>query len=125
MKFKVGQRFRVRKDLVVNEHYGGCLFVSEMKKNLGKTIIVEKISYENRAEYENWNYTQEMFEQGLKDMVAGDVIVTEDELSKVFYTNKDGFLHRNKNGHYEWDSFKYAQKEGWKIKGQKCETCGK
>lgn len=38
--FKVGDRVRVRKDLVVDQTYGNNIFVESMKKHLGKKAIV-------------------------------------------------------------------------------------
>ena len=43
MKFKVGDKVRVREDLLVNKRYGRCYFVKDMEKYKGKILTIEEI----------------------------------------------------------------------------------
>ena len=44
MKYKVGDKVRVRKDLEVGKRYGSDIFVPDMKKYAGKTITLVILS---------------------------------------------------------------------------------
>ena len=43
MKFKVGDKVRVRKDLEVSKDYGNCGVVKDMKEYRGKEFIIDKV----------------------------------------------------------------------------------
>ena len=63
MKFKVGDRVRVRKDLKYNNFYGGVRVNDEMVNNKGKILTI--IGIGNGAylmEGSQWVWTDEMFE---------------------------------------------------------------
>lgn len=63
MKFKVGDRVRVRKDLKYNNFYGGVRVNEEMVNNKGKILTI--IGIDNGAylmEGSQWFWTDEMFE---------------------------------------------------------------
>lgn len=64
MKFKVGDKVRVRKDLIVGERYGSDGFISDMKKLLGDVVTIKKVvdpdKYRIVEGYYNW--TDEMLE---------------------------------------------------------------
>ena len=63
MKFKVGDRVRVRKDLKYNNFYGGVRVNDEMVNNKGKILTI--IGIDNGAylmEGSQWFWTDEMFE---------------------------------------------------------------
>ena len=66
MKYKVGDKVRIRKDLVAGFHYGEDSFTSEMEKYLGKTMtissIVKNCKYRLKEVAGNWNWTDEMLE---------------------------------------------------------------
>lgn len=125
MKFKKGDKVKIVK---VAGKYG-----DRYEDCIGKVVVIEKTGsgdFEIKLRgIRNWWDESELklVKQGLRDMQVGDVIVNKHGScsSKVIFTNKDGFLHRSRSGHYMWDSYKYVEKAGWKIKGQKCETCGK
>ena len=40
MKYKVGDKVKIRKDLKVGEIYGGCRFASGMQKLVGKVVRI-------------------------------------------------------------------------------------
>ena len=64
MKFKIGDKVRVRDDLVIDEFYGYCTFVSDMESYKGKVYAVEEV----RGYYYLldgtfcWGFTDEMLE---------------------------------------------------------------
>ena len=75
MKHKVGDRVKIRKDLIVNEIYGYDAFVENMKSFLGKWVTIAKESDSHMKYYieedgERWAWTDEMFED--------DVVESED-----------------------------------------------
>lgn len=66
MKFKVGDKVRVRKDLKEYEEYGNETFMVEMKEFKGKEVTIDGV-YKNRysikEDNNKWNYTDEMLEK--------------------------------------------------------------
>lgn len=73
MKYKVGDKVRVRKDLVVGKEYGGLgtLFCSEMKRWRGKTVTIAEVD-ENLLMYiikedKQFSWVDEMFEPAPRD----------------------------------------------------------
>lgn len=66
MKYKVGDKVRIRKDLKVGEIYGGCRFASGMQKLVGKIACIEVVSKGNecyRIDSNHFLWTDEMFEE--------------------------------------------------------------
>lgn len=78
MKFKVGDKVKIRSDLVIGE-YGCDSVVEEMLAYLGIEDVVEEIKHYNwgsvyRLEYAPYNWTDEMLEDSydtLKDFLKG------------------------------------------------------
>ena len=65
MKYKVGDKVRVRKDLVVNSCYGKEDFVREMKSFIGKIVTISKVidgEYMILEDDGDYAWTEEMFE---------------------------------------------------------------
>jgi len=64
-EIKVGDRVRVKSDLVVDELYGRTRFISGMKKYLGKEGVVEYV-YSSGSfcieGFDNWGFTPKMVE---------------------------------------------------------------
>lgn len=81
MKYKVGDKVRVRSDLEESETYGNHTFVKQMEKYKGKLVTIseehQRFYYikEDEDENCNWCWTNEMFE-GLveEEMTAEDTI---------------------------------------------------
>ena len=78
MKYKVGDRVRVRKDLIVNEVYGNDCFVIGMKGMLGKTVTIDSVN-EGAEKYRikecGFHWTEEMFEKnGDKPSLKGKIV---------------------------------------------------
>ena len=51
MKYNIGDKVRIRKDLIVDKYYGEIDFIESMKKYLGKETIICAIDYENGKEF--------------------------------------------------------------------------
>lgn len=65
MKYKIGDKVKVREDLIVGEYYNEEMFVKEMEKYCGKVLTISKIvppRYAYRVKEVGWNWTNEMFE---------------------------------------------------------------
>ena len=68
-KFKVGDKVKVRNDLIEYEKYGSNSFVDSMKKFKGETVTIAEINvghfcneYRIFEDNKRWNWTDEMFE---------------------------------------------------------------
>ena len=64
MKYKVGDKVRVRKDLVVGQMYGTRSFANEMRPMLGKIVTIRTSfgAFGYSLEESEWRWTGEMFE---------------------------------------------------------------
>ena len=65
MKYKVGDKVRIRRDLKTLEVYGGQLFIEQMEKYKGMPVTISKVfsdTYYIKEDEENWCWTDEMFE---------------------------------------------------------------
>lgn len=66
MKYKVGDKVRIREDLKFGEIYGGCLFTKGMQNLAGKIARITEV-YEHKGEYHidscDCYWTDEMFEE--------------------------------------------------------------
>ena len=63
MKYKIGDKVRVRKDLVINNEYNGVVYISSMDEFKGKECVITKVGFIaykiNNSEY---GFTDEMLE---------------------------------------------------------------
>lgn len=95
MKYKVGDKVRVREDLSTKKMYDGCYVTPSMTVFLGKTVTIRKVRwsinrYEIKEDHGAWNWNDEMFESlesekvenktmrykaGDKVKVRGDLVV--------------------------------------------------
>lgn len=65
MKYKVGDKVRIRRDLKTLEVYGGQLFIEQMEKYKGMPVTISEVfsdTYYIKEDEENWCWTDEMFE---------------------------------------------------------------
>lgn len=67
MRFKVGDKVRVKEDLEVNEFYNHFLFVPRMEKQKGKIVTIMKVysdtnSYMIMEDLGRYVWTEEMLE---------------------------------------------------------------
>ena len=106
-KYKIGDKVKVREDLVTNELYEKEIFVDEMNIYKGKTTRIENV-FEN-GEYtlvdcNYWAFTDEMLEPVLDNPVLDNLIkeFTIDDLidaplgTKITFDNKKEFIKTNK-----------------------------
>lgn len=85
MKYKVGDKVRIRKDLKKRQMLGGMIVTSEMAELAGATLQVKGINLGNVSTYELDGYTQpfwtdEMLEPYTftkADLMTGDVVETK------------------------------------------------
>ena len=90
MKYKVGDKVKIRKDLKVGEIYGGCRFASRMQNLVGEIACIEVVSKENecyRIDSNHFLWTDEMFEGKVKDNInistnGNQVIAINEETGK-------------------------------------------
>lgn len=83
MRYKVGDRLRVRKDLVVGDIYGGSIFTWRMYRLLGKIVKISEVytgfySIDN-PDYELCSWTDDMFEPITK-LTATEVVMFAQEM---------------------------------------------
>lgn len=93
MKYKVGNRVRVRRDLEEGKCYDNCLVVSEMAKLAGEIVTISKVNEDiERYSIEEdciWAWNEEMFE-GLvpftkSDLKEGDIVATREGKKDIFH----------------------------------------
>lgn len=82
MKYKVGDKVKVRKDLVVDGRYGLHYFSSGMKPHAGKTMTIGRVSkhaYFFIEDKNNWCWTDEMLEgvEGINILVDGNKVIAK------------------------------------------------
>lgn len=70
MRYKVGDKVRIREDLIVDENYGLC-FVPSMAQYKGKVATITNIEwdaccYTIDLDDKCWHWTNEMFEDVMK-----------------------------------------------------------
>lgn len=83
MKYKVGDKVRVRENLSIEERYDGCWVVPSMTVFLGKTVTIRKVRentnrYEIEEDHGTWSWTEEMFEPVESENPADETNVSEE-----------------------------------------------
>lgn len=80
MKYKVGDKVRVRSDLKCEEYYGGISFNFEMNKFKGMEITIARVNYGGYYEVLEtpYNFTDEMLEP-VEEMSAEEALKTYTE----------------------------------------------
>lgn len=83
MKYKVGDKVKVREDLVVDSRYGDDTFAVGMQKFSGKTMTVYDITpknkYKLKEDFDRYNWTDEMFEdvEDITILVKGNKVIAK------------------------------------------------
>ena len=84
MKYKVGDKVKVRSDLKCEEYYGGVLFASKMNRFKGMEFTITRVN--NGGYYEVletiYNFTDEMLEP-VEEMSAEEAIKIQAEMCKA------------------------------------------
>ncbi len=101
MKYKVGDKVRVREDLVVDQWYGRDVFISEMVSFKEKIVTIKKIYTDIYTIVEDsgkWHWTEEMFLPVIKYNIGDKVLIKKDlEKGKLYgdySVNEDMFSLR-------------------------------
>lgn len=86
MKYKVGDKVRIRKNLIIDERYNDLTFVPAMAQYKGKVATITKIKFEFEdygygidLDGCNWCWTDEMFE----DVKTQPTLTVADLLNKT------------------------------------------
>jgi hypothetical protein len=80
MKYKVGDKVKVRNDLVVDKCYGnGCWFRSDMARYKGQVVTISKVEddfYIIKEDRCCWSWADEMFEKSdyYRSMTVADLL---------------------------------------------------
>lgn len=84
MRYKVGDRVRVRKDLVVGNVYGEILFGEEKRSRIGKIVEISKVytKFYRICDDPLFAWSEDMFEP-ITELTAGEVLVFEDEMCYI------------------------------------------
>lgn len=110
MKFKVGDKVKVRQDLKINEQYGNLTFVKEMQKMKGKTVTIEEVCrvYYYIKEFK-YGWTDEMFEDKVNfiksDLKDGDIVTQRDGNKKTVCDNTKSLKGLNDDSYLSKDNY--------------------
>ena len=82
MKYKVGDKVRVRKDLIIDNVYGKHIFVVGMKPYVGKTMTISRVnkhSYYFIEDKNNWCWSDEMLEDvaSISIFIKGNKVIAK------------------------------------------------
>ena len=87
MKYKVGDKVRVREDLEVGKEYGNDIFIKDMSLLKGEIVTISDIKYDFyklKEDSDKWNWTDEMFsgkvseDFSLKESVSQNILPKEE-----------------------------------------------
>ena len=101
MKYKIGDKVRVREDLEVNKVYGEEVFVSQMTPLKGKEVTISYTYsdgyYRIKEDSKGLRWTDEMLLSVTKYKIGDKVIVREDlkigkEYGRYFFMSEMNFL---------------------------------
>ena len=85
MRYKVGDKVKVRSDLKENTRYGGQIFVRDMAVHCGKNVEISKVhddAYCIKESDREWFWTDEMFEPVEEELTAEEAIKIQGEMCK-------------------------------------------
>lgn len=83
MKYKVGDKVKVRSDLKCEEYYGGITFTFEMNRFKGMEFTIARVNYGGYYEVLEtpYNFTEEMLEP-VEEMSAEEAIRIQNEMCR-------------------------------------------
>lgn len=96
MEYKIGDKVRVREDLVVDQQYGKYIFSHSMTPFKGKIVTISKVTsskYEIKGDPRSFWWTEEMFSEKVsKDFIPEEFVsqntIPEEEKSSNIITVK-------------------------------------
>ena len=78
MKYKVGDKVRIREDLVMGRNYGGLVAVDDMTDMCGSVVTIERVGevhgYYIKEDPDEYCWTDEMFEPVEEELTAEEAI---------------------------------------------------
>lgn len=107
MKYKVGDKVKVRSDLKCEEYYGGITFNFEMNKFKGMEITIERVNYGGYYEVLEtpYNFTDEMLES-IEEMSAEEAIKIQAEMCRSVMCKDCAIDKLRYDSHYECSEFR-------------------
>lgn len=114
MKYKVGDKVRVRRDLQISTYYGAYTFVSGMNDYKGSVVTISKVYstyYCITEDIRTWMWTDEMFD-GLvgEELTAEEAIKIQAEMCRSVSNCVNCPIYKEKGG-YSCESFKAENPE--------------
>lgn len=107
MKYKVGDKVKVRSDLKCEEYYGGVPFTSEMNRFKGMEFTIARVN--NGGYYEVletlYNFTNEMLEP-VEEMSAEEAIRIQAEMCRSIMCKDCAIDKLRYDSHYECSEFR-------------------
>lgn len=101
-KYKVGDKVKVREDLICDKDYGGELFAKDMMEYKGKITEIKNIFYNGEytlVDCNYWAFTDEMLEPVLDNLIKEftiDDLIDAPLGTKITFDNKKEFIKTNK-----------------------------
>lgn len=97
MNFKVGDKVRLKKGLVIGRNYGGIYFMLPMKLFEGKILEIEFVDgnfYQLKEDKEKYSFSGEMLEPAFttQDLKVGDRITLRNGVSGIWDGHMIGAL---------------------------------
>lgn len=86
MKHKVGDKVKVREDLIVDETYDDIYFVEKMEMYKGKEVTINEVyAYNYKIEEDNgrWSWVNDMFEEEPRK-IRGFEKISQEQFNKDF-----------------------------------------
>ena len=138
MKYKAGDKVRVRKDLEQSKSYGGVMVIDEMEELRGKFVTIEECFdwcnvYRIKDDGGDYNWTDEMFEgiaeEPLREVPTKDTTINDAVSHPSHYT--DGkievieFIQDKKLDFARGNVIKYIARAGKKDKSKELEDLKK
>ena len=110
MRFKIGDKVRVRKDLEVDKKYGNLCFIGSMKKYKGKEFIIDKVctNYYRLKDIDHC-WTDEM----LEPVEKGEKSMNIEELNLEYKNKMDALMEE-----YKTKAKELAEEEPFIREGQ-------
>ena len=122
MKFKVGDKVRIRKDLELNKKYSNITFIDDMKEYLGCVTTIKKVNH--CAKHNNYDleiddgylyWGEDMLEAYIEDLDKDKFLNwLEDKINKITYETSEKHLN-NEVKRQLWRGFILSMQE---IKAQ-------
>lgn len=114
MKYKVGDKVRVRRDLRISTNYGDYMFVSGMDDYKGSVVTISDVFsnvYYIKEDKGKWGWTDELFEGLAEDeLTAEEAIKIQAEICSSLSNCANCPIYKEKGG-YCCESFKAENPE--------------